>query len=93
MQFKSKNGETMLWVSSLKRNIIFNNGVADVDDNVGKELVKLGYIENSKTKNETPKVEAEVNINASAETKGVAPIKPIKPKKVEVEESAINSEI
>ena len=93
MQFKSKNGETMIWVSSLKKIISFNNGVVDVDDNVGKELVKLGYIENSKTENKQSKVEAGVKPIAPAETKVVASIKPIRPKKVEIEDDAINSEI
>ena len=95
MQFLSKHGETMVWVSTLKRIIVFNNGVAEVDDKVGKELIKLGYIENSKTKTKTPKEEAEVKVEGptSVEPKVIAPIKPLKPKKEEVEDDAINSEI
>lgn len=93
MQFKSKNGETMIWVSSLKKIISFNNGVAEVDDKVGKELIKLGYIENSKTQKVQPKVDAEVKPIASAEAKVASPIKPIRAKKPEVGDGEINSEI
>ena len=43
MKFKAKNGYTMVWVSSLKRTIPFKNGIAEVDEKVGNELIKLGY--------------------------------------------------
>ena len=94
MQFLSKHGETMVWVETLKKIIVFNNGVAEVDDKVGKELIKLGYIENSKTKTKSPE-EAEVKVEqpTSVEPKVITPIKPLKPKKEEVEDSVINSEI
>lgn len=86
MKFKSKNKETMLWLETIKTMVSFKNGVADVDDKVGKEMIKFGYIQDSNT---TPS-------QKGAETKTaqkVEPIKPIKPIITNQTDSDINEQI
>lgn len=92
MIFKSKKGETMVWLSGLSRTVRFENGIIDADEKISKELIRLGYVaENSKKKTEV-KVEEKVEKQPTTETE-VKAIKPIKPKGLEVPDSEINSEV
>jgi hypothetical protein len=43
MKIRSKNGETMFWVGKYGKMISFVDGVANVDEKVGKEMVACGY--------------------------------------------------
>lgn len=92
MIFKSKKGETMVWLENIKKMVCFNDGIIDADEKISKELISLGYIaENSKKKTEV-KVEEKVVTQPTTETE-VKAIKPIKPKGLEVPDSEINSEV
>lgn len=74
MKFKARNGYTMVWVKSIGKTILFRNGIAEVDEKVGNELLKLGYervdIEPKKvvTPKQNNKVEAVVE-NTTAQPK------------------------
>ena len=87
MKFKSKFGETMLWIESMQKMVMFENGYADVDAKEATEMRKMGYIEDSTNKVSEEKVEPKTK----SETKPIQPIKPAKAKVVE--DSEINSEI
>lgn len=80
MIFKSKKGETMVWLEELKKMATFDNGIIDADEKVAKELIKLGYSPDNSKK----------DTGAEAPVK---PIKPIKSKGLEVPDSEINSEV
>lgn len=43
MKFRSKNSETMFWVEKYKTMVSFKNGIAEVDDKIGKEMIQCGY--------------------------------------------------
>lgn len=92
MKFKSKFGETMLWIESMQKMVMFENGYADVDSKEATEMRKMGYIEDSTNKTSSKKVETVENTEETEKKPEVKPIKPIKPKKVE-DDSEINSEI
>ena len=88
MQFKRKGRETMLWIDSLKKIVRFNkNGVANVDEKTGKEMKKLGYIENSESVKPESKTLTKEEVAEKAKF-----IKPIKPISDEVD-SKINNEV
>ena len=94
MKFKSKFGETMLWIESMQKMVMFENGYADVDAKEAIEMRKMGYIEDSTKTSVKPKVEKEekpIEPEAKPEVKPIKPIKPVK--KVESDDSKINSEI
>lgn len=98
MRFKSKFGETMLWLGSAKI-IKFKNGYADVDAKDGAEMRKMGYIEDSTTKTSSNKkqekpIEEIVESPVETVVEDVKPIKPIRPvQSNDVQDSEINSEI
>lgn len=43
MKIRSKNGETMFWVEKHRKMVRFIDGVVEVDDNIGKEMIACGY--------------------------------------------------
>lgn len=43
MKIKAKNGETMFWVEKHRKMVRFINGVVEVDDKIGKEMLACGY--------------------------------------------------
>lgn len=43
MKIRSKNGETMFWVEKHTKMVRFINGVVEVDDKIGKEMLACGY--------------------------------------------------
>lgn len=59
MKIRSKNGETMFWVGKYGKMISFVNGVANVDDKVGKEMVACGYKQEGVTTVTKPKAVVE----------------------------------
>lgn len=91
MKFRNKFGETMLWVETQKKMVIFENGIAEVDDKIGVEMKKLGYIEDSdvKTKKEKPAKVEEPKVETKEDV--VKPIRPLK--SIKTSEDDINEEI
>jgi hypothetical protein len=91
MKFRNKFGETMLWVETQKKMVIFENGIAEVDDKIGVEMKKLGYIEDSdvKTKKEKPTKVEEPKVETKEDV--VKPIRPLK--SIKTSEDDINEEI
>lgn len=55
MKIRSKNGETMFWVKKYGKMVSFVNGVANVDEKVGKEMVACGYKQEGVKTVSTPK--------------------------------------
>lgn len=43
MKIRSKSGETMFWVEKHAKMVRFINGVVEVDDKIGKEMLACGY--------------------------------------------------
>ena len=43
MKIRSKNGETMFWVEKHRKMVRFIDGVVEVDDKIGKEMLACGY--------------------------------------------------
>ena len=43
MKIRSKNGETMFWVEKHAKMVRFIDGVVEVDDKIGKEMLACGY--------------------------------------------------
>lgn len=76
MEFKSRDGITMVWVENLHKIVKFTKGIAKVDEKTGIELKKMGFIENS----EKSLKKSEVNNEEKSfehKTKFIKPIKPI----------------
>ena len=55
MKIKAKNGETMFWVEKYRQIVRFVNGVVEVDDKVGKEMIAWGYKQEGVSTVSTPK--------------------------------------
>lgn len=54
MKIRSKNGETMFYVEKHAKMVRFINGVVEVDDKIGKEMLACGYKQDGVTVS-TPK--------------------------------------
>ena len=59
MKIKSKNGETMFWVEKHSKMIRFVDGVVEVDEKVGKEMIACGYKQEGVETVSKPKVVVE----------------------------------
>lgn len=61
MKIKAKNGETMFWVVKHRKMVRFVNGIADVDDQIGKEMLASGYKQEGVATVSSPKRVVEPN--------------------------------
>lgn len=55
MKIRSRNGETMYWVEKFRKIVRFENGFANVDENIGREMISKGYTQEYPTPRNTPK--------------------------------------
>ena len=55
MKIRAKNGETMFWVEKHRKMVRFIDGVVEVDNNIGKEMLACGYKQEGVEPKSTPK--------------------------------------
>lgn len=55
MKIRSKNRETMFYVEKYAKMVRFINGVAEVEDKIGKEMLACGYKQEGVKTVSTPK--------------------------------------
>jgi hypothetical protein len=55
MKIRSKNGETMFWVEKHSKMVRFINGIAEVDNEIGKAMIACGYKQEGVEPVSTPK--------------------------------------
>lgn len=92
MIFKSKKGETMVWLEKSHKMVSFTNGVADIEGEIAKELTALGYVaENSKGDKVVEVKETKEIVEEPIQP--VKPIKPFKQKQAIIQESLIGGEV
>lgn len=73
MKIRSKNGETMFYVEKHAKMVEFINGVAEVDDKIGKEMLACGYKQEGVETVSTPKRVIEPKKEVVVEKKAVPP--------------------
>ena len=55
MKIRSRNGETMFYVEKHAKMVRFINGVVEVEDKIGKEMLACGYKQEGVETVSTPK--------------------------------------
>ena len=55
MKIRSRNGETMFYVEKHAKMVRFINGVVEVEDKIGKEMLACGYKQEGVKTVSTPK--------------------------------------
>lgn len=55
MKIRAKNGETMFWVEKHAKMVRFIDGIVEVDDKIGKEMIACGYKQEGVETVSTPK--------------------------------------
>lgn len=73
MKIRSKNGETMFWVEKHAKMVRFVNGVVEVDDKIGKEMLACGYKQEGVETVFAPKRVVEPKKEVVVEKKAVQP--------------------
>lgn len=74
MKIRSKNGETMFWVEKHAKMVRFIDGVAEVDDKIGKEMLACGYKQEEVETVSTPKRVIDPKKEVVVDKKAVPPI-------------------
>ena len=73
MKIRSKSGETMFWVEKHAKMVRFINGVVEVDDKIGKEMLACGYKQEGVETVSAPKRVVEPKREVVVEKKAVPP--------------------